>query len=136
MARDNKKTGVTKHPGPQWTNEQIEAGDKNRQAWEEFFSTAGPQKSGDYPYNLKGEDALKAAEIRARHEAELLRYPNVVAVGEGIQMKRGKPTGLPCIVVFVERKIPPDKLGEDEVLPEELEGIPVDVVEAGGIVAL
>jgi hypothetical protein len=136
VTRGKKKSGVTNHPGPQWTDEQIEAGDKNRQAWEEYFSAAEPGKAGADPYNLKGEDAVKAAEIRARYEAELLRYPNVVAVGEGIQTKRGKPTGRSCIVVFVERKLPPDKLGEDELLPEELEGIPVDVVEAGRIVAL
>lgn len=136
MARGNKKTGVTNHPGPQWSGEQVKAGEQNRQAWEEFFSAAEPQNSGDKPYELKGEDAVKAAEIRARYESKLLRYPNVLAVGEGIQTKLGKPTGLPCIVVFVERKIPPDELGEDEILPEEIEGIPVDVVEAGGIVAL
>lgn len=136
MARGKRKTGVTNHPGPQWSDEQIEAGEQNRQAWEGFFSAAEPQNAGDESSNLKGEDAVKAAEIRARYEAKLLRYPNVVAVGEGIQTKQGRPTGLPCIIVFVERKIPPDELGEDELLPEELEGIPVDVVEAGGIVAL
>lgn len=136
MATSKKKTGMASHPGPQWTDEQIEAGDQNRQAWEEYFSAAVPAKTEEVPFKLTSEEAVKLAKIRARYEAELLRYPNVVAVGESVQTKRGKPTGQPCIVVFVERKIPPDQLGEDEILPEELEGIPVDVVEAGGIVAL
>lgn len=136
MARGSKKSGMTKHPGPQWTDEQIEAGKRNRQAWEEHFSAADPVKTEKEPFKLTSEEAVKLAKIRAHYEPELLRYPNVVAVGESVQTKRGKPTGRPCIVVFVERKIPRDQLGEDEILPEELEGIPVDVVEAGGIVAL
>lgn len=136
MARSSKKSGVTKHPGPQWTDEQIEAGDQNRRAWEEYFSATEPVKTEKEPFKLTSEDAVKLAKIRARYEADLLRYPNVIAVGESVQTKRGKPTGRPCIVVFVERKIPPNQLGENEILPEELEGIPVDVVEAGGIVAL
>lgn len=136
MVKDNKRAGVAKHPGPQWSDEEIEAGDQDRQAWEAFFSAAKPETAGEAPKDLKGDEAMKAAEVRARYEAELLRYPNVVAVGEGIQTKKGIPTGRPCIVVFVERKLPPDKLKEEEKLPEELEGVPVDVVEAGGIVAL
>ena len=46
------------------------------------------------------------AAVLARHEAELLRYPNVVAVAPGIRTKRGRPTGEACVVVYVERKIP------------------------------
>jgi hypothetical protein len=136
VARGSKKTGTASHPGPQWTEEQIEAADQNRQAWEKYFSTPEPVKTKKVPFKLTSEEAVKLAKIRARYEAELLRYPNVVAVGEGIQTKGGKPTGQPCIVVFVVRKIPQDQLAEDEILPEEVEGVPVDVVEAGGIVAL
>jgi hypothetical protein len=33
-----------------------------------------------------------------------MRYPNVVGVAEDSD-KAGKPTGKPCLVVYVERKI-------------------------------
>lgn len=65
-----------------------------------------------------------------------MRYPNVVGVGEGICTKRGKPTGERCLVVFVERKVPPAKLAKDESLPSRIEGVSVDVVEVGKIEAL
>jgi hypothetical protein len=81
-------------------------------------------------------EELRVAEVRARHEQELLRYPNVVGVAIGSRMRQGAPTGEPCLVVYVERKLPPDQLAEGELLPAEVEGVPVDVVESGPIQAL
>ncbi len=65
-----------------------------------------------------------------------MRYPNVVGVAPGVRMVQGKPTGERCLVVYVERKIPRTKLKEDEILPREIEGVPVDVVEVGRVDAL
>jgi hypothetical protein len=63
------------------------------------------------------------AAVQARHQQELLRYPNVVGVATG-------ETGL---LILVSRKVPASELGPDELLPSEIEGVPVDVVEAGQI---
>lgn len=112
---------------PSWSKEQQAAGERVRQAWEEFFF---PEKPPEQPLLGRPEEQ-RVASIQAGHEAELLRYPNVVGVGSGIQTKQGRPTGERCLVVLVERKIPRDKLGEGDILPSEIEGIPVDVVEAG-----
>jgi hypothetical protein len=71
----------------------------------------------------------RAAEVIARNESALLRRANVVAVAEG--QNRGETT----IVVYVARKVPREQLAEDDLLPPELEGIPVDVVESGSIEA-
>ena len=84
----------------------------------------------------EAQEALKQAEVRTRHEAELLRYPNVVGVDEGIRTKDGVPTGERCLVVYVERKVPRDQLAEAEILPGEIEGVSVDVVETGEITPL
>ena len=65
-----------------------------------------------------------------------MRYPNVIGVADGICTKPGKPTGEPCLVVVVERKIPPAKLAKDAILPDRIEGVPIDVVEVGKIEAL
>ena len=50
--------------------------------------------------------------------------------------KQGKPTGEHCIVVYVSQKIPSNQLNEDEILPSHVEGVPVDIVEAGQVEAL
>jgi hypothetical protein len=71
------------------------------------------------------------AAVQSRRERELLRYPNVVGVATGTRTREGEPSGEPCLVVFVERKVPEADLRPGEVLPRELDGVPVDVVEAG-----
>ncbi len=51
-------------------------------------------------------------------------------------MKGGLPNGESCITVYVDRKMPKGQLDDRDILPKEIEGIPVDVVEAGEIEAL
>lgn len=81
------------------------------------------------------EDQMIAA-VRARHEADLMRYPNAVGVAEGIKTKQGRPTGRACLVVYVTKKVPQAKLRKRDILPKRIEGVPVDVVEVGGVEAL
>lgn len=117
--------------GPTWTAKERQAGERNRKAWEGFFAK-GEGKSvsaGDKRTDLAREAAL--AEVQQRHEAELLRYPNVVGVATGIRERRSKPTGEACLIVYVARKLPRSQLAAKDVLPRAIEGIPVDVVETG-----
>lgn len=118
---------------PIWTKEQQAGGEQMRKAWEEFFSAAQKTKETSELPILSRPEEQKIATIRARHEAELMRYPNVVGVAEGFRTKRGKPTSMPCLVVYVERKIPKSKLSKGEILPRKIEGVPVDVVEVGKV---
>ena len=120
---------MEKDPPPTWSAEQKAAGDRMREAWDEFFR-ATPARKTDEPFS--GHDA-RLLDVRARHEAELMRYPNVVGVADGIRMRDGKPTGEPAIIVFVERKVPRQDLTDSDLLPAEIEGVPVDVVETGRI---
>jgi hypothetical protein len=126
--------------GPHWSDEQRAAGERLRRSWEEFFTAGLGQRgegepSGREPSLPRVED-LSFAAVRARHEASLLGYPNVVAVAEGVRTRRGRPTGERCLVVYVSRKVPRPELRPNEVLPAEIEGVPVDVVEAGPVEAL
>jgi hypothetical protein len=64
-------------------------------------------------------------EVRQRHEPALLALPNVVGVSDETV------DGRDVILVLVSRKVPVDQLAPGEVVPEELEGFPTDVVETG-----
>lgn len=63
----------------------------------------------------------------ARHRDELMAHPNVVAVSDGVCAEDHTATPRPCINVYVDREIAPGEL------PAELDGVPIQVVEAGKI---
>jgi hypothetical protein len=69
------------------------------------------------------------AAVQARHQHELLRYPNVVGVATGTPTAHGPPG----LMVLVSRKVPASELAPGELLPQEIEGVPVHVVETGQI---
>jgi hypothetical protein len=78
------------------------------------------------------EDELsRVRTVKDAHERELLRKPNVVGVGIGRKRRGGETTGQLSIIVSVSQKVPADSLEPDEVIPSDLEGIPVDVQEVG-----
>jgi S1-C subfamily serine protease len=66
---------------------------------------------------------------------DLFAKQNVIGVGTGHKIKDGKDTGTPCITVFVTQKIDKDKLGSENMVPQEISGYKTDVVETGEIYA-
>lgn len=72
----------------------------------------------------------KAREVKARAASRLLAYPNVTGLGVGYKMVRGRRTDEVCLRVYVSPKVPEHELQPSEVLPTEVEGVPVDVIEA------
>jgi hypothetical protein len=83
------------------------------------------------------QDALtqKAMVVKRTHQAELMTKANVVGVGIGFRSQRGVPTDQVALVVMVNRKVPKSKLKPKDLLPLEIEGIPVDVQEVGELKA-
>lgn len=73
--------------------------------------------------------------IRKRHEQALLVKANVMGVGVGVRMQGGVPTGEVALVVLVKEKVPATQLQEKDVIPVEIEGVPVDVHVVGDITA-
>ncbi len=73
----------------------------------------------------------RARAVKQAHEAELLSKANVVGVGVGFRRTSGEPTADVAIVVMVRVKVPAADLLPDEALPDEIEGIPVDVQPVG-----
>jgi hypothetical protein len=78
----------------------------------------------------------QAIAVKARHEARLMQKANVVGVGVGFRERGGKLTDEVALVVNVIRKLPEDQLAPEDLIPTEIEGVPVDVHETGEIRAL
>jgi hypothetical protein len=56
---------------------------------------------------------------------------NVVGVGLGHKIEKGKATKQHCVRFYVERKIPKQVIPKNFLLPEKVGGFPTDVIESG-----
>ena len=77
----------------------------------------------------------EAQAVKQAHQAELMGKANVVGVGIGLRQQGGIQTGELAIVVMVRQKIPRAQLASADMIPTEIDGVPVDVQEVGKIVA-
>jgi len=68
-------------------------------------------------------------QVKEKVEARLRQYPGVHAVGIGEKYVNGKPSGETAIVVLVSKKKPLDQLKTEDVVPTEMEGVKIDVIE-------
>jgi hypothetical protein len=78
----------------------------------------------------------KVSQIKRAHQAELMAKANVVGVGVGYRQVAGERTKTASLVVMVSRKLPAAQLEPKDLLPTEIEGVPVDVQEVGELKAL
>lgn len=74
-------------------------------------------------------------QVKHRHEAELMRKPNVVGVGIGQRWREGQPTDELSLIVNVTREVSEEDLAPEERIPERLEDVPVQVQAVGEIQA-
>jgi hypothetical protein len=119
------------HPG--WSQQDQMRGKRMQQACEQFYSDkGGAEKGPGLTISGQPEDHGLSA-VFSQHEAALMKFPNVIGVAEGIRTRGEKPTGERCLVVYVSRKIPKSRLRRKEILPRELDGVPIDVVEVGTV---
>ncbi len=85
--------------------------------------------------NLPGGEDLsptqKASAVKRQYQDELMSKANVVGVGVGYQQIAGRRTDTVALVVMVTQKLPPHQLDPQDVIPTEIEGVPVDVQEVG-----
>ncbi len=75
----------------------------------------------------------KAQAVKQAYTNMLMAKANVVGVGIGLQRKAGSRTGDVGLVVTVKHKVPRSQLSPEDIIPAEIEGIPVDVKEVGEI---
>jgi hypothetical protein len=80
---------------------------------------------------ISEEQMERLRRVKAEHEPELMRKANVVGVGIGFRSRRGERPGEPAIIVSVTHKVPASKLDSDDILPRELDGVPVAIEAVG-----
>lgn len=73
----------------------------------------------------------RATDVQARYADALMTKPHVVGVAVGYTMRSGLRTENVGVIVMVDRKVPQDQLAPEELIPRELDGVPVDVQETG-----
>ena len=73
----------------------------------------------------------RAREVLKKHVDHLLDdYNDITAMDIGCRTKNGVVIeGEVCLIIWVKRKLPKSVLGPDRLLPEAIEGVPVDVLE-------
>lgn len=69
--------------------------------------------------------------VQAKYGEELLRKANVQGTAIGLEKVGGKYTNRVALVVMVDHKTPLDQLMPGDRIPDELDGVPVDVQEMG-----
>lgn len=75
----------------------------------------------------------RAEAVREQHQGALLRKANVVGVGVGFRRRAGVQSREVAIVVLVRRKVPRAQLSPGDILPGEIDGVPIDIQEVGEI---
>jgi argonaute-like protein implicated in RNA metabolism and viral defense len=75
----------------------------------------------------------RVREVKKKHEAELMKKSGVVGVAIGYKYIDDRKTNQLCIVCYVVEKKKEKDLKTEDIIPEEIEGVPIDVVESGRI---
>lgn len=73
---------------------------------------------------------MEIAQIKAakrKHGAVLKALPHVLSLGIGPKVRAGQPTGELALKVYVDRKVDPGDLAEEDRIPPRLDGVPTDV---------
>jgi hypothetical protein len=74
--------------------------------------------------------------VKDKYERDLMRKKNVLGVGIGLRERGGVLTDETVLTVMVRQKVPRSLLRPWDVIPTELDGVPVDVKEIGTLRAL
>jgi hypothetical protein len=77
----------------------------------------------------------KIQQVRQAYQDWLMSKANVVGVGVGMRQKQNQSTGEMALVVMVSRKVPKNQLDAQDIIPSEIDGIPVDIQVVGEISA-
>lgn len=74
--------------------------------------------------------------VKEKYASELMNKAGVVGCSIGYKQSGGKKTDKLSIVCYVKKKKREEDLKIKDIIPREIEGIPIDVVESGELKAL
>ena len=77
----------------------------------------------------------RVSSVKDAFKEDLLAKPNVIGVGVGLREREGELTDEIVLVVLVTKKLPRIEIKADDLIPTEIEGVPIDVQEVGEIAA-
>ena len=77
------------------------------------------------------EQTARAMLVQTKYTEALLKLPHVVGVGIGYVKKNSVETGDIGLVVMVDEKVSAQDIDPVDVIPKELDGVPVDVQAIG-----
>ncbi len=78
---------------------------------------------------ISEDEQQRLLTLLRQHGETLLTYPNVHNVDIGFEYSGGQPTGRLAIRVHVSEKLQKSGLKRKERVPDELDGVPVDVIQ-------
>lgn len=78
----------------------------------------------------------KVRQVKEASKEAILSKPNVIGVGVGYRVVRGRTTDELCVVTLVRQKLPEAGLDPEALVPREIDGVTTDVVQVGDIWAL
>lgn len=115
-----------------WTDEEPAAGEQTASAREALFPAA---REAVLLRAEATEETAHVADVKNRHESALPGRENVGRVATSLKVTGGRPTQHQSLTVVLERKLPLEQVPEESRVPEQLDGVPTDVVESGRFVA-
>lgn len=77
------------------------------------------------------EQTARAMLVQTKYTEALLKLPHVVGVGIGYVIRGGVQTGEIGLVVMVDEKVSAQEIDPVDMIPSELDGVPVDVQAIG-----
>ena len=73
----------------------------------------------------------RAQAVQTKYTDVLMHKQHVVGVGVGLAQESGVYTQEVALVVMVDKKVSSDELHPEDHIPDELDGVRVDVQETG-----
>ena len=77
------------------------------------------------------EQMTRATAAQTKYGEDLMSKAHVQGTAIGLEKADGKYTSRVALVVLVDKKLPLEELAIKDQIPEELDGVPIDVQEVG-----
>lgn len=71
--------------------------------------------------------------VKEKYQEKLLRKANVVAVGIGRRRSDSGESAYPAIIVSVTHHVPRCELAHHDLIPQYLEGVPIEIRAVGAL---